>query len=78
MDAYPPSGGQNCTPNDMELSVGHPGVPTNSAGVFHAWYVSRLEHEEAAVILETGGQVTRESYLKPLQARLRTLYGLQY
>lgn len=60
------------------LSVGHPRVPTVSGGVFHAWYVSRLEHEENAVIQETGGEVTRETYLKPLQARLRESYGLDY
>jgi glycosyltransferase involved in cell wall biosynthesis len=60
------------------LSVGHPRVPTVSAGVFHAWYVSRLEHEEAAVIRETGGEVARASYLEPLQAKLRAAYSLDY
>jgi len=60
------------------LSVGHPRVPTVSGGVFHAWYVSRLEHEEAAVIRETSGQVSRDSYLTPLQAQLRRAYGLGF
>lgn len=61
-----------------DLSVGHPRVPTVSAGVFHAWYVSRLEHEEGAVIRETDGQVSRARYLEPIQARLRAAYGLDY
>jgi hypothetical protein len=61
-----------------ELGVGHARVPTVSGGVFHAWYVSRLEHEEDVVIRETEGQVTRDSYLLPLQARLRQRYRLQY
>jgi hypothetical protein len=62
----------------QDFSVGHPQVPTISCGVFHAWYVSRLEHEESAVIMETSGKVTRESYLKPIQERLRAAYGLDY
>lgn len=61
-----------------DMSVGHPRVPTISGGVFHAWYVSRLEHEENAVIQETGGEVTRATYLWPLQAKLRESYGLDY
>ena len=62
----------------QDFSVGHPRVPTISSGVFHAWYVSRLEHEESAVIRETSGKVTRESYLKPIQEKLRAAYGLDY
>ncbi|MFA5984330.1 MAG: glycosyltransferase [Methylococcaceae bacterium] len=62
----------------LDFSVGHPRVPTVSNGVFHAWYVSRLEHEEANVIRETSGVVTRESYLIPLQNKLRAAYGLDY
>lgn len=60
------------------LGVGHPRVPTVSGGVFHAWYVSRLEHEEGTVIRETEGRVTKDSYLLPIQARLRRHYDLQY
>lgn len=58
------------------FAVGHPRVPTIAGGVFHAWYVSRLLHDEAEVIRETAGEVSRASYLEPLQARLRTAYGL--
>jgi len=61
-----------------EFSVGHPSVPTVAAGVFHAWYVTRLTHHEAEVIRETEGQVTRASYLDPLLAKLRTRYNLNY
>jgi hypothetical protein len=62
----------------QEFSVGHPRVPTVSSGVFHAWYVSRLEHEESTVIRETSGAVTRESYLIPIQKKLRAAYKLEY
>jgi hypothetical protein len=58
------------------FDVGHPRVPTVAGGVFHAWYVSRLLHTEPEVIRETNGQVTRASYLEPLQSRLRAAYGL--
>lgn len=60
------------------FAVGHPLVPTVAGGVFHAWYVTRLLHQEAEVIRETGGAVTRAGYLEPLQARLRAEYGLAY
>lgn len=60
------------------FSVGHPRVPTVSGGVFHAWYTSRLEHNEAEVIRETDGAVTLASYLLPLKDRLRAAYGLPY
>ena len=60
------------------FGVGHPRVPTVAGGVFHAWYVTRLLHHEAEVIRETGGAVTRASYLEPLQAKLRAEYGLAY
>ena len=60
------------------FSVGHPRVPTMSGGVFHAWYVTRLEQTEAEVIRETGGAVCRASYLTPLRARLRSEYRLSY
>ena len=58
------------------FAVGHSRVPTIAGGVFHAWYVSRLLHAEAEVIRETGDQVSRASYLVPLQAKLRAAYGL--
>ncbi|WP_431281164.1 glycosyltransferase [Humitalea sp. 24SJ18S-53] len=57
------------------FDVGHPRVPTMAGGVFHAWYVSRLTHNEAEVIRETEGQVSRTRYLDPLLARLRAAYG---
>jgi len=60
------------------FSVGHPRVPTVSAGVFHAWYVTRLAKESAAVARETEGAITRENYLEPLVARLRETYQLDY
>ncbi|MBV9784207.1 MAG: glycosyltransferase family 2 protein [Acidisphaera sp.] len=61
-----------------QFAVGHPRVPTAAGGVFHAWYVSRLERNEAEVARETGGAVTRALYLAPLQAKLRSAYGLAY
>jgi len=61
-----------------EFSVGHSRVPTVAGGVFHAWYVSRLESQELEVARETGGLVTRATYLEPLQAKLRQIYGLSY
>ncbi len=60
------------------LAVGHPRVPTVAGGVFHCWYVTRLVLQEADVIKETGGRVTRATYLDPLQAKLRSEYGLSY
>lgn len=60
------------------FDVGHPRVPTVAGGVFHAWYVTRLDREAEAVAAETGGAVTRETYLDPLLARLRAAYGLDY
>ena len=60
------------------FAVGHDRVPTVAGGVFHAWYVSRLARHEAEVARETGGQVTRASYLDPLVARLRAAYALDY
>jgi len=60
------------------FSVGHPRVPTVAGGVFHAWYVSRLMSQEAEVIRETDGVVSRAAYLDPLVAKLREVYGLDY
>ncbi len=56
-------------------AVGHPSVPTIAGGVFHAWYTSRLLHNEAEVIRETQGRVSQATYLHPLQARLRQAYA---
>jgi hypothetical protein len=61
-----------------QFNVGHPRVPTVSAGVFHAWYVTRLLKEKETVDRETGGLVTRENYQQPLQALLRAAYNLKY
>jgi len=60
------------------LAVGNPSVPTVAGGVFHAWYVTRLAKDEAAVAAETSGAVTRAKYLEPLQTRLRAAYRLDY
>ncbi len=60
------------------FAVGHDRVPTTAGGVFHAWYVSRLTHNEAEVIRETEGKVTRASYRDPLIAKLRHHYGVAY
>jgi hypothetical protein len=53
-------------------------VPTVAGGVFHAWYSSRLENNEAELIRETNGAVTRANYLEPLLARLRAEYRLDF
>ena len=60
------------------LIVGHPHFPTISAGVFHAWYGTRLHKDERAVDQETNRIVTRQSYLEPLQDLLRKAYRLDY
>jgi glycosyltransferase involved in cell wall biosynthesis len=60
------------------FDVGNPGIPTEAGDVFHAWYVSRLENNEADVIRESEGKVSRSLYLDPLVARLRAAYGLAY
>ena len=62
----------------IDFGVGPPGLPTMSGGVFHAWYVSRLEHEEDVVFTEAQGKVTKQNYLFPLQERLRRHYNLRY
>lgn len=59
-----------------KFAVGHPRVPTQSAGVFHAWYSTRLAKSDSAVSRETEGAVTRENYLEPLLARLREAYKI--
>ena len=60
------------------FSVGHPGLPTVSAGVFHAWYSTRLVKTSAEVQREIGSGITQENYAGPLRERLRKLYGLGY
>ena len=60
------------------FGVGHRSVPTVSAGVFHAWYATRLSKETRTVLRETAGAVNGEAYLAPLQARLREAYRLDY
>ena len=61
-----------------DFGVGNPRVPTVSGGVFHCWYVTRLLLDPDGVARETGGEITRENYLLPLQARLRAHYHLDY
>lgn len=53
-------------------------VPTISAGVFHAWYVTRLLHIPGSVIRESEGTIAVKSYLLPLQATLRRTYQLVF
>ena len=60
------------------FDVGNPHFPTLSGGVFHAWYVTRLALESGTVARETNGLVTTDSYLRPLQDKLRAAYGLEY
>lgn len=60
------------------FAVGHPHLPTVAAGVFHAWYGTRLLKENRTVALETEAAMTAASYLEPLQARLRQAYRLDY
>jgi hypothetical protein len=60
------------------FAVGHPHFPTVAAGVFHAWYGTRLTKEKRAVGRETKNAVTETSYREPLQAKLREAYQLEY
>lgn len=60
------------------FSVGHPVFPTVSAGVFHAWYSTRLTKSRAEVSHETGGAITSENYSEPLRKLLRQTYHLDY
>ena len=60
------------------FAVGHPHFPTVAAGVFHAWYGTRLTKEKRAVGRETKNVVTETSYREPLQAKLREAYQLEY
>lgn len=56
----------------------HPHFPTISAGVFHAWYGTRLTKDAAAVRAETARRVTGKDYQAPLVAALREFYALDY
>ena len=60
------------------FAVGHAHFPTVAAGVFHAWYGTRVVKDCETVGRETGGAVTRASYLDPLQDLLRSAYALSY
>ena len=60
------------------FAVGHPHFPTVSAGVFHAWYGTRLSKEQRAVDRETNNAVSDSTYRQPLQAKLRAEYQLDY
>lgn len=63
-----------------QFAIGNIGRPTVSAGVFHAWHVTRLLMEKEAKTLhqETQGAITRENYLFPLLESLRKAYNLTY
>ena len=61
-----------------EFAVGRPDTPSVAAGVFHAWYVTRLLKTPDSMARATNEEVTRENYLEPLQAKLRAAYGLEY
>src|SRR4029077_2496674 len=60
------------------FAVGHPHFPTVAAGVFHAWYGTRVVKEMQTVEEETSRAVSETSYLEPLKARLRKAYHLDY
>ena len=60
------------------LNVGRRNIPTISAGVFHAWYISRLHHEESEVIRETNGAISRSTYSVPLQNKIREVFKVNY
>ena len=60
------------------FAVGHPHFPTVAAGVFHAWYGTRLTKEKRAVGRETQNVVTDATYREPLQQKLRQAYHLEY
>ncbi len=60
------------------FSVGHPALPTVSAGVFHAWYSTRLTKNQREVRHETMASITKESYSEPLKRLLQTVYSLDY
>lgn len=61
-----------------DIRVGHPDFPTVGAGVFHAWYGTRMIKDANAVDSETSGIVTGDAYQTPLLAALRSRYRLNY
>lgn len=61
-----------------DIDVGHRDFPTVGAGVFHAWYGTRLLKEGAAVGNETEGSVTGKAFQSPVVTALRSRYGLKY
>jgi glycosyltransferase involved in cell wall biosynthesis len=60
------------------FSFEHPHFPTIGAGVFHAWYGTRLRKDAAVVNAESAGAITPDHYQQPLVAMLREFYGLSY
>ncbi|MGI9088411.1 MAG: glycosyltransferase family 2 protein [Chthoniobacterales bacterium] len=64
--------------NPYRCDFGHPHYPTVSAGVFHAWYGTRVHQDDLVVRQETNGAISRESYQRPLLAMLRRIYSLSY
>lgn len=60
------------------FAFGHPHFPTIGADVFHAWYGTRVGKDAAVVGAETSGAITKENYQRPLIARLREFYQLDY
>ena len=60
------------------FSFGHPHFPTIGAGVFHAWYGTRLGKDTTTVAAETSGAISERSYREPLVATLREMYRLDY
>ena len=61
-----------------QYSVGNPSLPTVSAGVFHAWYSTRLIKNSKEVENETSAGISEENYAEPLRNLLRRLNGLDY
>lgn len=61
-----------------DFPPGHPHFPTVGAGVFHAWYGTRLIKDVGTVSKETAGQISPASYLGPVVSELRTRYALDY
>ncbi|MDQ2868990.1 MAG: glycosyltransferase [Verrucomicrobiota bacterium] len=60
------------------FSFGHPHFPTIGAGVFHAWYGTRLQKDVATVAQETDSAISPLNYRQPLIAALRDFYQLDY
>ena len=60
------------------FSFGHPHFPTIGAGVFHAWYGTRLKKDAKVVGAETAGAISSNAYQGPMMAALREFYSLNY